>query len=219
MSNELKKNIRTGNLVGVKELHQQDRTLIGARYLWRRTPLHWASYHGHLDVVKWLHEQIPKLISARDLDGWTPLHLASSFGHLDVLQWLLSKQPSLLNDVKSRRWIKQLNLRTKFPLHFAARDGNLDMVISILREEPHRIQEKDIWDMTPLHHAMECSNRESAYRSVYFLLEKDFSVINRVDNQERDAYDIALECDSEDDVFELIQLYLIRFLSAVLLDD
>jgi ankyrin repeat protein len=192
-------------------MHEQDPTLISVRDNDGWTPLHRASFHGHLDVVKWLHEQDPSLVSVRSNGGLTPLHVASPVGRLDVLEWLLSKQPSLLMDVESRPWMEKLKLPVQYPLHFAVRDGCFEKVKSILHEEPHRIQEKDIWGKTPLHHAVDSNQIEC----IKFLIEGDVSIINCVDSENRDVFDIASEHDQSQDILDLLHITLIQYLCDI----
>ena len=52
------------------------------------TPLHFASWKGHLEVARELVGRGAKL-EAKDKSGWTPLHTASFFGRLDVVRFLL----------------------------------------------------------------------------------------------------------------------------------
>ena len=51
-----------------------------------RTPLHWASQHGHVEVVQTLIDNGAN-VNARDVFGRTPLHLA--VGHPAIIALLL----------------------------------------------------------------------------------------------------------------------------------
>ncbi|CBJ31288.1 ankyrin repeat protein [Ectocarpus siliculosus] len=53
------------------------------------TPLHWASFGGHLDVVRWLVKTAGADAQAANTDGCTPLFFACERGHLGVAQWLV----------------------------------------------------------------------------------------------------------------------------------
>jgi len=202
-----------GHLDVVKWLHEQDPTLISVLDNNGWTPMHLSSKKGHLDVVKWLHEQNPTLINAHDTSGYTPLCRASvTQDNLHVMEWLISKQPSLLR-LKSKRYLlERIGVIRNFPLHFAARDGDLEMMKSILKEEPDRIYEKDIWEMTPLHHAVDCNRLET----VCLLCENNIGVINDVDAAGRDVFDIAYEKVTSEIVIECIQQYLIWLLCDLL---
>lgn len=60
----------------------------------RRTPLHLACLHGHLEVVKVLLVFGGKL-NATDNDNNTPLHCAAMRGHSSVVRWLLNSSPDI----------------------------------------------------------------------------------------------------------------------------
>ena len=59
-----------------------------------RTPLHRASYKGHLAVIEYLHLHGGASIHCADRDGDTPLHDAYHGGHLDVVQYLVENGAS-----------------------------------------------------------------------------------------------------------------------------
>lgn len=51
------------------------------------TPLHRASYSGHVDIVKLLIDRGAN-IRAKTIDGWQPLHSACRWGKKMPIQWL-----------------------------------------------------------------------------------------------------------------------------------
>jgi len=57
------------------------------------TPLHAASYNGHLALVRLLVEQYGADTAAQTADGWTALHCAASNGYLPVVRYLLEDCP------------------------------------------------------------------------------------------------------------------------------
>ena len=94
-------------------------------YLW--TPLHKASYCGHLHVAKLLLE------CGIDVDIWTgkketPLFLAFSNGKLDVARFLIECGA----DVYAK------NNNGGNPLHAASQQGHLDVVRMLIRLNRHR---------------------------------------------------------------------------------
>lgn len=51
------------------------------------TPLHWASWYGHVDIVMRLLKK-GAYVNAANGNGWTPLHQASQHGHIEVAKLL-----------------------------------------------------------------------------------------------------------------------------------
>ncbi len=62
---------------------------IHAKNKYCTTPLHSASYEGHLEVVKYL-KSVGADIHAKTNNGYTPLNVASRNGHLEVVKYLKS---------------------------------------------------------------------------------------------------------------------------------
>jgi ankyrin repeat protein len=59
-----------------------------------RSPLHYASYRGHLEVVKWFHENfenIAILVCATNKKGSNCLHVACQKGHLELAKFLIQE--------------------------------------------------------------------------------------------------------------------------------
>ena len=57
-----------------------------------KTPLHWACYHGHLDIVKSLLKNPSIDVNIQDNDGRNPLNLACIRNHLRIAEFLSARQ-------------------------------------------------------------------------------------------------------------------------------
>ena len=108
----------------VCELLQQGAD-VGARDRSGDTPLHWAAWHGHLEVVKYLLSRGDVDANARDRWGNTPLHNAALKGHLEVVKYLLSR-----GDVDAN--VFRFSSYVGTPLDLAARYGHLEVVKYLL---------------------------------------------------------------------------------------
>ena len=86
-----------------------------------RTPLHKASYFGHVKVVAYLVNEAGANVDAQDLDGDTPLHDAARFGHVNCVEALLAGGASVS--------IKNLDGKTPVEL---AMDNEKDGVVTLL---------------------------------------------------------------------------------------
>jgi len=130
-----------------------------------RTPLHWASIHGHADVVKLMFEKGAD-INAIDKNGWTPLHQASEDGYIDIVKLLLEKEADV-NAADIDGWT---------PLHRASEDGYID-VVKLLLEKGADMNAINTDGQTPLHWASIYGHADV----VKLLLEKgaDINAINK----------------------------------------
>ena len=60
------------------------------------TPLHYASWNGHLSIVEYLIKQKADInILARGFQPGTPLHYASWKGHLGIVQLLVNQKAEI----------------------------------------------------------------------------------------------------------------------------
>ncbi len=137
-------------------------------------PIHIAAYKGNLDLLKALIENDLKLLDERDAFGQTPLLLAAEKGHTDSVDYLISKSADL-NAVNSegktalylatvgnysamvKLLLKAGAMATVFvsdhklqPIHVAAQKGNSDLVEIFIEHNPDLLEEKDVFQQTPL---------------------------------------------------------------------
>ena len=79
-----------------------------ARKFGRYTPLHWASYKGHLQMV-WLLLKLGMSPLDIDMYGNTAVHQASAAGHIKILECFLSRGVD----------VEVLNARSHSPMDLA----------------------------------------------------------------------------------------------------
>jgi hypothetical protein len=117
----------------------------------KSTPLHSASFGGHVEVVLTLLENGAN-VTAETYDQLTPLHAASSMGHAELAHILLERGA----DVTAR------NEDWETPLHMASGHGHVE-VVSILLEYGADPQAGDEDGRIPLSHALRSGHQEVAH--------------------------------------------------------
>ena len=96
-----------------------------SRSLQKRTPLHLACTHGHLEVVRCLVDTYHCSLLSTDEKKLTPLHFAAAYGHLEVVQYFalsLGCNPSVR---ATFQWT---------PLHYAAASGHLEVAKFLVKD-------------------------------------------------------------------------------------
>lgn len=93
------------------------------------TPLHWASYHGNLEVIKTLLDVAKVDVNKENVYGDTPLNFASWKGHLEVVTTLLK-----VAEVD----VMKCNKYDVTPLHEACKAGHFGVVKALLETEAYR---------------------------------------------------------------------------------
>ena len=80
--------VRAGDLAKVKELIAKDPKVVREKDASGRTPLHYASNSGNMEIVNILLTGGAD-VKATDPDGFTPLHWAASAGQADAARALI----------------------------------------------------------------------------------------------------------------------------------
>lgn len=104
-----------------KELLKKDPNLVNATDDDLYTPLHRASYNGHVTMVKFLLESNAN-INAKTEDGWQPFHSACRWNNVDAAKVLIDQGADI-------------NCRTNgnnTALHLAAANGEAEDIIKFM---------------------------------------------------------------------------------------
>ena len=113
---------RKGDLVSVKKLIEEHKVVYGGSEIRNEignTPLHLASYKGHLEIVKYLVEDVGVETETKSRYGQTPLHEASCVGHLEIVKYLVE-------EVKTNTEVQ--NKYGDTPLHISSLWGRVEIV-------------------------------------------------------------------------------------------
>ena len=108
------------------------------------TPLHYACYHGYLNIAQYLIREEHCNPSCENKYGWTPLHYACRYDNLNIAQYIIREghcNPSCENKYGNT------------PLHYACRYGHLSIAQYLIREEHCNPSCEDNDGWTPLHNA------------------------------------------------------------------
>ncbi len=137
------------------------------------TALHFASWHGYLDVAKILISNGVE-VDARDIKGRTALHYATGENDLEVARFLISRGA-------------QLDAREKWgrtPLHYAA----LKMEILVYNEDKAEVDGVDEYGRIDV----DVSSMDRQLEMVKFLISIGAEV-NAGDNWSQTAWDLAVD--------------------------
>jgi ankyrin repeat protein len=135
------------------------------------TPLHSASYSGHVEVVNLLLASDKVDVGMKNIYGRTPLSHAAERGH-EIVAKLLLETGKVEVDCKDNTG--------RTPLFYAAKDGHEDLLQLLLADQRVQPNFKDHYALTPLSVAAAHGQEES----VKLLL-----AIEGVDLQAKDSFD------------------------------
>ncbi|KAE8878125.1 hypothetical protein PF005_g14068 [Phytophthora fragariae] len=172
-----------------------------------RTPLHWASATGRLDVAEFLLEQAKASVNVQDDAGWTPLMSAASAGHGDIVGLLLSKgaDANLANENgqiplhyhRGRQEIVELLLDYTRDVNQADNIGSTPLmralggkpspgIIALLVDHGAKVNTRDVGGNTPLHLAI-----SEGYEDIARFLLENGANPNAKNKDEQRCMDLA----------------------------
>ncbi len=150
---EIHEAAKSGDIVKLKSLIDQDKSLLYLKDEVGKTPLHWATGRGQLETMKVLLDEYHVNVDVRNNNEGTPLHVAASQAQPEGAKILIAHKATV-------------NARTKngsTPLHFACFKGRKPGHIEaarILIENGADVNAKTDQGMTPLSMAMMRNNAE-----------------------------------------------------------
>jgi ankyrin repeat protein len=145
-----------GRVSSLKQLVEEDTTILSATTPQLNTVLHLAALHGHADlagVVLEIAEKMEDLLVSRNDDGDTPLHLAAKAGKLEVTKLLVSRAQSIPEAEDSKSPLVMTNKAGNSPLHEAVRHHRGAVAVALLDADPLRGHDLNERMESPLHMA------------------------------------------------------------------
>lgn len=152
------------------------------------TILHYACYHGLIDIVKLLLEKSKKSVGRTNDDGETPLFMSVRKSNLVIAKLLLSEGAE----------VNRPNLKGIMPLHMAAYNGDVFMGKELLAAGAD-INAKTEEGQTPLMYAVISGRAEFAD-----MLLKAGAEVNGTDNSQHSALYYAAEAKLQKTVEQLL---------------
>ncbi|TVU45218.1 hypothetical protein EJB05_04694, partial [Eragrostis curvula] len=119
-----------GRVSSLKQLVEEDPTILRATTPQLNSALHLAALHGHADFAGEVLKRNEDLLVARNDDGDTPLHLAAKSGKLEVAKLLVARALTLPQDEKSP--LIMTNKAGNSPLHEAVRHRRGAVAVALL---------------------------------------------------------------------------------------
>ncbi|GJM96528.1 hypothetical protein PR202_ga13371 [Eleusine coracana subsp. coracana] len=151
MNPALYKAATQGRVSSLKQLVENDPTILSATTPQLNSALHLAALHGHADLADAVLEKKEELLVARNDDGDTPLHLAAKAGKLEVAVLLIRYALLLPPDDKSP--LIMTNKAGNSPLHEAVRHHKGAVAVALLDADPLRGHDLNERMESPLHMA------------------------------------------------------------------
>ncbi|KAJ8763656.1 hypothetical protein K2173_003128 [Erythroxylum novogranatense] len=142
MDARLYKAAKSGNVCFLRQLLNENRSLLAKLTPNENTALHIAVLYGHQDVAAEIYCRSRSLLTRPNIHGDTPLHVAGRCGHLSIVKFLV-------NEILCESWqniengivfnfelLRQGNEEKNTVLHEAVRNGHLDVTKFLLEVDP-----------------------------------------------------------------------------------
>ncbi|KAL2898303.1 Ankyrin repeat-containing protein BDA1 [Bienertia sinuspersici] len=159
-----------------------DRCILEKSGLLMQSPLHVATYLGHLKFTDKLLEQKPELAEEVDqLKKWSPLHVASAKGHWQIVELLLSAKPNMCFAHDQDGWT---------PIHVAAVNGQIKVLEVLVQAKPQAAREQTTGGETVLHLCVKYNQLE-ALKSLVKITD-DIELLNADDSNSSTVLHLAV---------------------------
>ncbi|XP_057505844.1 protein ACCELERATED CELL DEATH 6-like [Actinidia eriantha] len=148
---------KSGDIFLLKQLFNENPSLVLNVTPHENTPLHIAACFGNKSSVSEIYNQQRSLLARPNLDGDTPLHVAARAGHFSIVRFMVGEILSWSSiDIESRRnrGIEMLRMRNKgndTVLHEAVRNHHLKVAEFLIKVDPELACSDDYTGESPLY--------------------------------------------------------------------
>ncbi|XP_068339667.1 protein ACCELERATED CELL DEATH 6-like isoform X1 [Pyrus communis] len=142
MDPRLYKSAKSGDVYILKQLLNDNRSLLYQLTPRGNTALHVAVQFGHKNVVTEIYSRCRSLLTRPNLDGDTPLHVAARVGSFSIVYYLvreiqlMSQEDFVNTNIGVFETLRIGNKGNNTVLHEAARNGHVKIVEFLLKVDP-----------------------------------------------------------------------------------
>ncbi|ONI13115.1 hypothetical protein PRUPE_4G203600 [Prunus persica] len=142
MDPRLYKSAKSGDVCFLKQLLNDDPTLLYQLTPRENTALHIAVQFGHKNVTAEIYSRCMSLVSRPNLDGDTPLHVAARVGCFSIVNYLVRETLSMSQadfenaNISMTETLRIRNRGNNTVLHEAVRNGHTKVAEFLLKMDP-----------------------------------------------------------------------------------
>ncbi|KHJ95078.1 ankyrin repeat protein [Oesophagostomum dentatum] len=150
---------RDGNADAVEAMLNKRPDLVNEADIDGMTALHYAAKYGNLEVVELLLNRGADVDVCENYTKYTPLHMVAKYGRLGTQHQKARKESSVSRFIDA-------SFRRAQSLPESGRDSDgkdvITAIIDLLVKYGAKVDDRDNYDMTPLHHAAQKNNEMGA---------------------------------------------------------